>query len=169
MPCGACGGRGRRSPDYDKGAGRRQWRGLDVGTTKVFIEPNTERVQCRAHGPSIVEVPWPRHDVGHTRDFDAMAVWLAVRTSKSATCQLLRVARRMIGSIITRVNDDFESVVDRLDGLRWIRSIRSCTKRGPADAMDEMFGTIPTTVTDWRGTSGGWVANSDIIQLSETQ
>jgi hypothetical protein len=35
--------------------------------------------------------------------------------------------------------------------------------------MDEMFGTIPTTVTDWRGTSGGWVANSDIIQLSETQ
>jgi len=35
-----------------------------------------------------------RSDAGHTRDFDAMAAWLAVRTSKSATCQLLRVAWR---------------------------------------------------------------------------
>ena len=35
-----------------------------------------------------------RSDAGHTRDFDAMAAWLAVRTSKSATCQLLRVVWR---------------------------------------------------------------------------
>jgi hypothetical protein len=55
------------------------------------------------------------------------------------------------------------------------RTLRICarvipgTERGPADAMDEMFGTIPTTVTGWRGTSGGWDADSDTIQLSETQ
>jgi transposase len=49
-----------------------------------------------------------------------MAAWLAVRTSKSATCQLLRVAWRTIGSIITRVNDDVEATVDRLGGLRRI-------------------------------------------------
>jgi len=47
-----------------------------------------------------------------------MAAWLAVRTSKTATCQLLRVAWRTIGSIITRVNNDVDAVVDRLDGLR---------------------------------------------------
>ena len=115
--CGRC---GRRSPGYDQGAGRRRWRGLDAGTTRVFIEADVPRVRCRLHGPTVIQVPWARHDVGHTRDFDAMAAWLAVRTSKSATCQLLRVAWRTVGSIITRVNNDVEATVDRLAGLRRI-------------------------------------------------
>jgi hypothetical protein len=46
-----------------------------------------------------------------------MAAWLTVRTSKSATCELLRVAWRTIGSIITRVNRDVEANIDRLEGL----------------------------------------------------
>jgi transposase len=96
----------------------------------VFIEADTERVQCRTHGPTIAQVPWARHDVGHTRDFDAMAAWLTVRTSKSATCQLLRVAWRTIGSIITRVNNDVEAVVDRLEGLRRIGIDEISYKRG---------------------------------------
>ena len=33
--CGRC---HRRSSRYDNGEGRRRWRALDVGTTKVFIE-----------------------------------------------------------------------------------------------------------------------------------
>ena len=86
----------------------------------MFIEANASRVRCRVHGPTVIQVPWARHDVGHTHDFDAMAAWLAVRTSKTATCQLLRVAWRTVGSIVTRVNDDVEAVVDRLDGLRRI-------------------------------------------------
>ena len=115
--CGRC---GRRSPGYDRGAGRRRWRGLDAGTTRVLIEADAPRVQCRTHGQTVAQVPWARHGAGHTRDFDAMAAWLAVRTSKSATCQLLRVAWRTIGSIITRVNDDVEATIDRLAGLRRI-------------------------------------------------
>ena len=111
--CGRC---GRRAPGYDHGAGRRRWRALDSGTTRVFIEAKAQRVQCRLHGPTVVQVPWARHDVGHTRDFDAMAAWLSVRTSKSATCQLLRVAWRTIGSIITRVNQDVEATIDRPRG-----------------------------------------------------
>ena len=111
--CGQC---GRRSPGYDSGDGRRRWRALDAGTTAVFIEADAPRVQCSVHGQTVSQVPWARHGVGHTRDFDAMAAWLAVRTSKSATCQLLRVAWRTIGSIITRVNTDVEARVDRLVG-----------------------------------------------------
>jgi hypothetical protein len=38
-------------------------------------------------------VPWARHGAGHTRDFDDLAAWLAVRTSKSAVCELLRIAK----------------------------------------------------------------------------
>ena len=125
--CGRC---GRRSPGYDGGDGRRRWRALDAGTTRVFIEADAPRVQCRTHGQTVAQVPWARHGVGHTRDFDAMAAWLAVRTSKSATCQLLGVAWRTIGSIITRVNTDIEATVDRLEGLRRIGIDEISYKRG---------------------------------------
>ncbi len=127
---GRCGRCGRRSPGYDHGDGRRRWRALDAGTTRVFIEADAQRVQCRLHGPTVARVPWARHGVGHTRDFDAMAAWLTVRTSKSATCQLLRVAWRTIGSIITRVNNDIEVTVDRLSGLRRIGIDEISYKRG---------------------------------------
>ena len=127
---GRCGRCGRRSPGYDGGAGRRRWRALDAGTTRVFIEADAQRVGCSTHGQTVAQVPWARHDVGHTRDFDAMAAWLSVRTSKSATCQLLGVAWRTIGSIITRVNDDIEARVDRLSGLRRIGIDEISYKRG---------------------------------------
>jgi len=125
--CGRC---GRRSPGYDRGDGRRRWRALDAGTTSVFIEADAPRVGCRTHGETVAQVPWARHGAGHTRDFDAMAAWLTVRTSKSATCQLLGVAWRTIGSIITRVNDDIEAGIDRLGGLRRIGIDEISYKRG---------------------------------------
>ena len=125
--CGRC---GRRSPGYDQGPGRRRWRALDAGTTRVFVEADAPRVACRTHGPTVSQVPWARHDTGHTRDFDAMAAWLTVRTSKSATCHLLRVAWRTIGAIVTRVNDDVEARVDRLEGLRRIGIDEISYKRG---------------------------------------
>ena len=125
--CGRC---GRRSPSYDQGGGRRRWRALDAGTTRVLVEAGAPRVHCRTHGPTVVQVPWARHDSGHTRDFDEMAAWLAVRTSKSAACQLLRVAWRTIGAIVTRVNDDVEARVDRLEGLRRIGIDEISYKRG---------------------------------------
>ena len=127
---GRCGRCCRRSPRYDHGEGRRRWRALDLGTTKVFLEADAPRVRCRTHGPTVAAVPWARHGAGHTRDFDDLAAWLAVRTSKSAVCQLLRVAWRTVGSIVTRVNADVDAVVDRLDGLRRIGIDEISYKRG---------------------------------------
>jgi transposase len=125
--CGRC---HRRSPRYDNGAGRRRWRALDLGTTKVFIEAAAPRVRCREHGVTVAAVPWARHDAGHTRDFDDLAAWLAVRTSKSAVKELLRVAWRTVGAIVTRVNADIDATVDRLDGLRRIGIDEISYKRG---------------------------------------
>jgi transposase len=125
--CGRC---GRRSPRYDLGEGRRRWRALDLGTTKVFLEANAPRVRCRTHGVTVAAVPWARHSAGHTRDFDDLAAWLAVRTSKSAVTQLLRVAWRTVGSIVTRVNADVDATIDRLDGLRRIGIDEISYKRG---------------------------------------
>jgi transposase len=125
--CGRC---DRRSPRYDLGEGRRRWRALDLGTTKVFLEANAPRVRCHDHGVTVAGVPWARHAAGHTRDFDDLAAWLAVRTSKSAVTQLLRVAWRTVGSIVTRVNADIDATVDRLDGLRRIGIDEISYKRG---------------------------------------
>jgi transposase len=125
--CGHC---LRRSPRYDLGDGRRRWRALDLGTTKVFLEATAPRVRCRTHGVTVAAVPWARHGAGHTRDFDDLAAWLAVRTSKSAVMELLRVAWRTVGSIMTRVNADIDATVDRLDGLRRIGIDEISYKRG---------------------------------------
>ena len=127
---GRCGRCGRRSAGYDRGEGRRRWRALDLGTTKVFLEGSAPRVRCREHGPTVAAVPWARHGAGHTRDFDDQAAWLAVRTSKTAVCELLRVAWRTVGSIVTRVNADVDARVDRLDGLRRIGIDEISYKRG---------------------------------------
>ena len=112
--CGRC---GRRSPRYDRGEGRRRWRALDLGSTKVFLEAQAPRVRCRDHGPTVARVPWARHDAGHTRDFDDQAAWLAVHVSKTAVVELLRVAWRTVGAVVARVSADIDAQVDRLDGL----------------------------------------------------
>lgn len=127
---GRCGRCGRRSAGYDRGEGRRRWRALDLGTTKVFVEAVAPRVRCRTHGVVVASVPWARHDAGHTRDFDDTAAWLAVRTSKSAVCDLLRVAWRTVGSIVARVSADVDARLDRLEGLRRIGVDEISYKRG---------------------------------------
>jgi transposase len=103
---------------------------LDLGTTRVFLEADAPRVRCREHGVIVAAVPWARHRAGHTRDFDALAAWLAVRTSKSAVMELLRVAWRTVGAIVTRVNADIDATIDRLEGLRRIGIDEISYKRG---------------------------------------
>jgi transposase len=112
--CGRC---GRRAPWYDRGDGRRRWRGLDVGAVRVLVEADAPRVNCPAHGPTVVQVPWARHGAGHTRAFDDTVAWLAVQCSKTAVTELMRIAWRTVGSIIGRVSADIDARVDRLADL----------------------------------------------------
>lgn len=125
--CGRC---GRRSPMFDHGAGRRRWRALDCGTTRVLVEADAPRVRCRDHGVTVAQVPWARHDAGHTRDFDDQAAWLAVHVSKSAVVDLMRIAWRTVGAIVARVIADLETRIDRLDGLERIGIDEISYKRG---------------------------------------
>ncbi len=125
--CGHC---RRRSPRYDGGEGRRRWRSLDAGTVRVFIEAEAPRVTCRIHGVTVAWVPWARHGAGHTRAFDDQIAWLAVHTSKSAVVELMRVAWRTVGAIITRVQADIDAAVDRFDGLSRIGIDEISYKRG---------------------------------------
>jgi len=125
--CGRC---GKRCPGYDQGQGRRRWRALDLGTIKAFLEADSPRVRCAEHGVVAAQVPWARHDAGHTYAFDDTAAWLATHCSKSAVRDLLRIAWRTVGSIVTRVVADAETKTDRFAGLRRIGIDEISYKRG---------------------------------------
>ena len=88
---------------YDRGEGRRRWRGLDAGAMKVFLEADAPRVYCPEHGPIVAQVPWARHSAGHTLAFDEQVAWLATQCSKTAITELMRIAWRTVGAIIARV------------------------------------------------------------------
>ena len=125
--CGRC---DRRSPAYDRGEGRRRWRALDLGTVRVAIEAAAPRVSCPVHGPTVVAVPWARHGAGHTLVFDEQVAWLATQCSKSAITELMRIAWRTVGAIITRVWADVEALHDRFANLTRIGIDEISYKRG---------------------------------------
>jgi transposase len=125
--CGRC---GKRCPGYDQGQGRRRWRALDLGTVMAFLEADSPRVRCTEHGVVAAQVPWARHDAGHTYAFDDTAAWLVTHCSKSAVRDLLRIAWRTVGSIVTRVVADAEASTDRFANLRRIGIDEISYKRG---------------------------------------
>ncbi len=126
--CGRC---RRRCRGYDQGrAGRRRWRGLDLGTIQVWLEADSVRVECPVHAVVVAHVPWARHDAGHTHAFDDQVAWLATQASKTAVTQLMRIAWRTVGSIITRVWADVDALVDRFEGLRRIGIDEISYRRG---------------------------------------
>jgi transposase len=127
---GRCGRCGRRSPAYDRGEGRRRWRALDLGTIMAVLEAEAPRVRCLEHGPTVVAVPWARHAAGHTYAFDEQVAWLATQCSKTAITELMRIAWRTVGAIITRVWADVEAVHDRFADLRRIGIDEIAYKRG---------------------------------------
>jgi transposase len=125
--CGRC---RRRAPIYDRGEGRRRWRALDLGTVQLLLEADSPRVNCREHGPTVRAVPWARHAAGHTRVFDDQVAWLATQCSKTAVTELMRIAWRTVGAIITRVWADVEAQHDRFAGLSRIGIDEISYKRG---------------------------------------
>ncbi len=127
---GRCGRCGRRAGGYDRGEGRRRWRGLDLGTVQVWLEAEAPRVRCPEHGATVAAVPWARHGAGHTHAFDDTVAWLAVQCSKSAVCELMRIAWRTVGAIVARVWADTERQHDRFAGLRRIGIDEISYKRG---------------------------------------
>lgn len=125
--CGVC---RRRCGGYDHGAGVRRWRALDLGTIPVLLQAPAPRVRCPQHGVVVAAVPWARHGAGHTRYFDTQVAWLAVACSKSTVTQLMRIAWRTVGSIVTRVCAEVDHTVDRLAGLRRIGIDEISYKKG---------------------------------------
>ena len=129
--CGVC---GRRAPGYDRGrsatVGPRRWRGLDLGTIRVYLEAPMVRVRCADHGVIAAAVPWARHGSRFTRDFEDTIAWLATTTSKTAVTKLMRVGWRAVGGAVTRIQAEIDTQVDRLAGLTRIGIDEISYKKG---------------------------------------
>ena len=125
--CGRC---GVRAPGYDQGEGRRRWRALDLGAVMCFVEADSPRVNCPAHGPTVAQAPWARHGAGHTKDFDDQVAWLVTHSPKSTVAELMRVAWRTVGAIIARVVADGRAAHDPFEGLVRIGIDEISYKRG---------------------------------------
>jgi len=125
--CGTC---GRRCPWEDRGEGRRRWRALDLGFVPAYLEADAPRVRCAEHGVIVAQVPWARHRARHTSAFEDQCAWLAAHCSRSAVEELLRVAWRTVGTIVTRVVADAHARHDPLAGLRRIGIDEVAYKKG---------------------------------------
>src|SRR5580700_912943 len=81
---GRCGRCGTPCPWFDRGGGERRWRHVDVGFATSELVAEARRVSCPTHGPTVVEVPFARHDSWFTRDFEDLVVYDAIASSKAA-------------------------------------------------------------------------------------
>jgi transposase len=117
---GRCGRCRRRCPGYDRGEGRRRWRGLDLGTTRVYLEADAPRVACAEHGVTVSAVPWARHGSRFSTGFEDTAAWLACHVALSTLAVLQRITWRSVSAIVIRVVAELAGRTDRLAGLRRI-------------------------------------------------
>jgi transposase len=126
--CPVC---GRKAYFYDKGRGKRQWRHLDMGSTKVFIESESSRVSCPKHGVLTEKVDWARHNSGFTYDFENTVAWLTLHSTMSTIACLMRIAWNTVGAIVKRVHEEIREKRGSLfNGLRRIGIDETSYKKG---------------------------------------
>ncbi|BBX98803.1 transposase for insertion sequence element IS1557 [Mycobacterium lacus] len=116
---GRCGRCQRKAPWYDRGEDRGGGGAWTWARSGCFGGRGAAG-ELPAHGPTVVMVPWARHHAGHTFAFDDTVAWLAVACSKTAVCELMRIAWRTVGAVVARVWADTEKTVDRFANLRRI-------------------------------------------------
>jgi transposase len=102
---------GRTAAGYDRST--RRWRHLDLAASKLWLQAEIWRVDCRGCGRVRTEhVPWARPGARLSRDLEDVIAWLAQRTDKTSICRLLRVSWETVQAVVMRV------VAEHLDDAR---------------------------------------------------
>jgi len=114
---GRCGRCGVVSPWFDRGGGERRWRHIDMGFATCELVADAPRVTCRAHGVTVAQVPWARHDSAFTRAFEDLVVFDAIVSSKLAASRRYGVSWRAVDNMCVRVATEALGRVDLLEGL----------------------------------------------------
>lgn len=122
---------GKKAPVHDASTSPRLWRALDLGATMTFIECATVRVRCPKHGAITAAVPWAEPGSRFTRAFEEQVAWLAVRCSRSAVAELMRIDWKSVGPVCKRVYDRLDAALpSRFDGLARIGIDETSYKKG---------------------------------------
>ena len=88
-----------------------------MGATKVFLEADIARVNCRScERVRTQAVPWARPAARHTRDFEDVVAWLAQRADMTTVAAFLRCSWAAVHAIAGRVVAELIDT-DRLNGL----------------------------------------------------
>lgn len=96
-PCGW-----KATGSYDSSV--RRWRHLDLGASKLLLEAEIRRLDCRRCGRVRTEdVAWARPRARHSRDFEDTVAWLAQHTDKTTITRLLRTSWESVAGIVERV------------------------------------------------------------------
>ncbi len=112
-PVCPCGWKGRAV--YDRRV--RRWRHFDLGATRLWLEAEVRRLECRrCRRVRTEEVPWARPGARHSRDLQDVVAWLAQRTDKTTITRLLRISWEAVARIVVSVVAE-ELDQSRLDGL----------------------------------------------------
>lgn len=91
----------------------RRWRHIDAGASRLWLEADIRRVDCRSCGRvRTEEVAWARPGARHSRDFEDVVAWLAQRMDKTSVAALMRASWAGVDNIVKRV------VVEHLDDSR---------------------------------------------------
>ena len=77
-------------------------------------------------------MPWARPGAWFTQAFEDTAAGLAVHTSRVAVAELLGVAWRSVGRMVTRVAEEAGQDSDRLEG--WVASASTSSPTAGATA-----------------------------------
>jgi transposase len=109
-PCG-------RSTRARYDTSRRRWRHLDMGATKVWLEADIARLDCRSCRRVVTQVvAWARPRARHSRDFEDVVTWLVQRTDMTAVAALMRCSWAGVHAMAGRVVAEHIDA-GRLDGL----------------------------------------------------
>lgn len=114
---GRCGRCGTVASWYDQGGGERRWRHVDVAFATCELLADAPRVHCPAHGPTVAEVPWARHDSAFSRAFEDLVVHDAIVGNKQAAADRYGISWRAVNNACVRVATEALGRVDLLEGL----------------------------------------------------
>ena len=114
---GYCGRCGELASFYDQGGGERRWRHIDIGYATCELIGPAPRVDCPNCGPTVIAVPWARHDSAFTRAFEDLVVHDAIVGNKQAAADRYQVSWRAVNGMCVRIATEALGRVDLLDGL----------------------------------------------------
>ena len=96
---GRCGRCNVSAPWFDRGGGMRSWRHVDVGFATCELVGEAPRVSCPDCGPTVVQVPWARHDSRFSRAFEDLVVFDAIVSNKLTTARRYGISWRAVNNM----------------------------------------------------------------------